>query len=50
MNVLNTTRRVAMGLVAAAAARFATTAPAGGHGRDLTGNTVEFIIPFFDIG
>ncbi|MEO0678017.1 MAG: tricarboxylate transporter, partial [Pseudomonadota bacterium] len=50
MTVLNTTRRVAMSLVAAAAATFATDAAAGGHGIDLEGKTVEWVIPFSETG
>ncbi len=50
MTRLKTTRRVAMGLVAAAAASFATNASAGGHGIDLTGKTVEWVIPFSETG
>ena len=50
MTVMKTTRRVAMGLVAAAAASFATSATAGGHGIDLTGKTVEWVIPFSETG
>ncbi len=45
-----TTRRVAMGLVAAAAATFATQTAAGGHGIDLEGKTVEWVIPFSETG
>ncbi|WP_423212711.1 tricarboxylate transporter [Pseudaestuariivita atlantica] len=41
---------MAMGLVAAAAATFATGATAGGHGIDLTGKTVEWVIPFSETG
>ena len=50
MTVFATTRRVAMGLVAAAAATFSTHAMAGGHGIDLTGKTVEWVIPFSETG
>ncbi len=50
MTIMNTTRRVAMGLVAAAAATFATNANAGGHGIDLEGKTVEWVIPFSETG
>ncbi|MEX0311811.1 MAG: tricarboxylate transporter [Tateyamaria sp.] len=46
----NTTRRVAISLVAAAAAAFATQATAGGHGIDLEGKTVEWVIPFSETG
>ena len=50
MKALKTTRRVAMGLVAAAAATLATEASAGGHGIDLEGKTVEWVIPFSETG
>ncbi len=50
MTIVHTTRRVAMGLVAAAAASFATGATAGGHGIDLEGKTVEWVIPFSETG
>lgn len=42
------TRRVAMGIAAAAA--LTTGANAGGHGIDLAGKTVEWIIPFSETG
>ncbi len=50
MNLFKTTRRVATGLVAAAAASFATQAVAGGHGINLEGETVEWVIPFSETG
>ena len=50
MKTLKTTRRMAIGLVAAAATTFATQAPAGGHGIDLEGKTVEWVIPFSETG
>ncbi len=50
MTVFKTTRRVAMGAVAAVAATFATGAFAGGHGIDLTDKTVEWVIPFSETG
>lgn len=50
MSLFTTTRRVAMGLVAAAAASFATQSTAGGHGIDLSGKTVEWVIPFSETG
>ncbi|MEO0912512.1 MAG: tricarboxylate transporter [Pseudomonadota bacterium] len=50
MSTMKTTRRVAFGLVAAAAASFALQAEAGGHGIDLSGKTVEWIIPFSETG
>ena len=50
MDFAKTTRRVAMGIVAAAAASFATSATAGGHGIDLTGKTVEWVILFSETG
>lgn len=50
MTLTTTTRRLALGLVAAATASFATQASAGGHGIDLTGKTVEWVIPFSETG
>ena len=50
MTLTNTTRRVAMGLAAAATAAFATNASADGHGIDLSGKTVEWVIPFSETG
>lgn len=50
MSNYTTTRRVAFGLVAAASASFALQASAGGHGIDLEGKTVEWIIPFSETG
>ena len=50
MSIFKTTRRVACSLVAAAAATFAVQANAGGHGIDLEGKTVEWIIPFSETG
>ena len=50
MDITKTTRRVACSLVAAAAASFATSAVAGGHGIDLSGKTVEWVIPFSETG
>ncbi|MEL6452091.1 MAG: tricarboxylate transporter [Pseudomonadota bacterium] len=50
MKTTITTRRVALSLVAAAAAGLATSASAGGHGIDLEGKTVEWIIPFSETG
>ncbi len=50
MSFKNTTRRAALGLVAAATATFGTHAYAGGHGIDLAGKTVEWIIPFSETG
>ncbi|WP_300037485.1 tricarboxylate transporter [uncultured Roseobacter sp.] len=50
MGISKTTRRVAMGLVAAAAAGLASGATAGGHGIDLSGKTVEWVIPFSETG
>ena len=46
MSIYKTTRRVAGCLVAAAVASFATQAAADGHSMDLSGKTVEWIIPF----
>ena len=50
MTEFTTTRRVAVGLVAAASATFATGAYAGGHGIDLSGKNVEWVIPFSETG
>jgi len=50
MSTFKTTRRVAMGLVATAAATFGLQANAGSHGIDLAGKTVEWIIPFSETG
>ena len=50
MSILKTTRRVASGLVAAAAVAISPAAFAGGHGIDLSGKTVEWIIPFSETG
>lgn len=48
MSLTNFTRRVAMGI--ATAALMAPAAMAGGHGIDLAGKTVEWIIPFSETG
>lgn len=48
MSLTNFTRRVVMGL--ATVALMASAAIAGGHGIDLTGKTVEWIIPFSETG
>ncbi|MEM1076651.1 MAG: tricarboxylate transporter [Pseudomonadota bacterium] len=50
MSTYKTTRRVAFGLVAAAAASIAVQASADGHSIDLEGKTVEWIIPFSETG
>ena len=50
MSLFKTTRRVAGSLIAAAAAAFSFQAHADGHGIDLTGKTVEWIIPFSETG
>ncbi len=50
MDIMKTTRRVALGIVAAASASLATGAVAGGHGINLTGKTVEWVIPFSETG
>ena len=50
MNPTKTTRRVALGAIAAAVAGFATQGSAAGHGIDLAGETVEFVIPFSESG
>ena len=48
MSLTKLTRRAAIGLAAGAA--MATSAVAGGHGIDLAGKTVEWIIPFSETG
>ena len=48
MTISNITRRSALAM--AAAATVATGAHAGGHGIDLAGKTVEWIIPFSETG
>lgn len=51
MSVLKTTRRVALGLVAAAAAAtISTHAATAAGGLNLEGKTVEFLIPFSESG
>ena len=50
MSLKKTARKVAMGLMAAASATFATQSPAAGHGIDLAGKTVEWVIPFSETG
>lgn len=50
MRKFKATRLMAAGLVAAASAAFATPSWAGGHGIDLTGKTVEWVIPFSETG
>ncbi|MDD9978456.1 MAG: tricarboxylate transporter [Boseongicola sp.] len=50
MEFFKTTRRVALGLIAAGAAALASGANAGGHGIDLSGKTVEWVIPFSETG
>ena len=50
MSLFKTTRRVACSFVAAAAATVSFQAQAGGHGIDLAGKTVEWIIPFSETG
>ena len=47
MNIFKTTRRVALAVAATFAA---TTAFGGGHGIDLEGKTVEWVIPFSETG
>jgi tripartite-type tricarboxylate transporter receptor subunit TctC len=44
------TRRVALGLVAAAAASISIQQPANAEGIDLSGKTVEWVIPFSESG
>ncbi len=52
MKDLKTTRRVALGVVAAAGVAFAAApATAGSHGGvDFSGKTIEFVIPFSESG
>ncbi|GAB4391516.1 MAG: tripartite tricarboxylate transporter substrate-binding protein [Kiloniellaceae bacterium] len=52
MSVSKTTRRVALGFLAAAtaAATFSTQAAADNHGLNFEGETVEFLIPFSESG
>ena len=50
MSIFKSTRRVAVALMATAAATFALQANADGHGIDLEGKTVEWIIPFSETG
>ncbi len=50
MSTFKTTRRVAVGLVAAAAATFSVKAHADGQTMDMAGKTVEWIIPFSETG
>lgn len=50
MSSFKTTRRVSIGLVAAAAATFSFQAHAESHSMDMTGKTVEWIIPFSETG
>ena len=50
MTTKDNTRRVACSLVAGAAAAFAMQASADGHGIDLAGETVEWVIPFSETG
>ncbi|RMF33183.1 MAG: tricarboxylate transporter, partial [Alphaproteobacteria bacterium] len=50
MTVSTTTRRVALGLVAAAMASIIAPGTASAQGLDLTGKTVEWVIPFSETG
>jgi tripartite-type tricarboxylate transporter receptor subunit TctC len=50
MSTFKTTRRLALGLMAAVATTFSMQAHAGGHGIELAGKTVEWIIPFSETG
>ena len=50
MTLIQTARGAAAGLMAAAAAAFAIQASAGGPGIDLSGKTVEWVIPFSESG
>lgn len=50
MSTFKTTHGVALGLAAAAATTFAVPAIADGHGIELEGKTVEWVIPFSETG
>ncbi len=50
MSITKITRRVAFGLAVAAFAAFSTNVLASSHGMDLSGETVEFVIPFSESG
>lgn len=50
MTQTKTTRRAALGLMAASAFAVASPAISGGHGIDLAGKTVEWVIPFSETG
>ncbi|PTX53868.1 tripartite-type tricarboxylate transporter receptor subunit TctC [Litoreibacter ponti] len=50
MNLSETTRRVAFSAATSVLASFATQGVAGGHGIDLAGKTVDFVIPFSESG
>lgn len=50
MTPIKTARRAAASLATAAAAAFAFQANASGHGIDLSGKTVEWVIPFSESG
>ncbi|MBC6442520.1 MAG: tricarboxylate transporter [Rhodobacteraceae bacterium] len=50
MTILKTVRGGMFGLAAAAAATFATWSVADGHGINLEGKTVEWVIPFSETG
>lgn len=50
MSFVKNARHALMGAVATVAATFATGAVAGGHGINLEGKTVEWIIPFSETG
>ena len=48
--MLNTTRRVALSLMAVGSVALASPSFADGHGLDLSGKTVEWVIPFSETG
>lgn len=50
MSTFKTTRRVAIGLLAAAATTYSVQVQAGSHTMDMAGKTVEWIIPFSETG
>ena len=50
MSPMKTARGAAVGLMAAASAAVATGSLAAGHGIDLAGKTVEWVIPFSETG
>jgi len=50
MTITKITRRIAFGFAVAAVAAFSTNAIASSHGIDLSGKTVEWVIPFSESG